>query len=186
MKSLVCASLLALLSVNTHAATYAIDPTHTFVTFEIEHFVSTNRGRFDKKEGLVEFDRGAGTGRVDLTIDTASINTGTPAFNRFLMGKEVFNVEEFPSAKFVADSFVFNGSNLKEVPGMLTLRGKSLPVTLKANQFSCIENPMLKREVCGGNFEATIQRQQWGIGFGLERGYPDTVRLVIQVEAIRQ
>ena len=42
------------------AASYAIDPTHTFVTFEISHFgTSTNRGRFDKKEGTVAFDRAA-------------------------------------------------------------------------------------------------------------------------------
>lgn len=42
------------------AANYAIDPTHTFVTFEIGHFgASTNRGRFDKKQGTVEFDRAA-------------------------------------------------------------------------------------------------------------------------------
>jgi len=32
------------------AADYAMDPTHTFVTFEIGHFgTTTNRGRFDKK-----------------------------------------------------------------------------------------------------------------------------------------
>ena len=35
-------------------ATYAIDPTHTFATFEIDHFgASTNRARFDKKSGNV-------------------------------------------------------------------------------------------------------------------------------------
>src|SRR5262249_7722747 len=35
-------------------ATFALDPSHTFVTFEIGHFnTSTNRGRFDKKEGNV-------------------------------------------------------------------------------------------------------------------------------------
>lgn len=41
-----------LLSAVAHAemANYAIDPSHTFVSFEIGHFgTSTNRGRFDKK-----------------------------------------------------------------------------------------------------------------------------------------
>ena len=39
-------------------ATYAIDPTHTFATFEIDHFgASTNRARFDKKSGSVQFDK---------------------------------------------------------------------------------------------------------------------------------
>jgi polyisoprenoid-binding protein YceI len=58
-------------------ATYAIDPTHTFVSFEVSHFgTSTNRGRFDKKEGTVQFDRAAKTGRVEITIDMTSINSG--------------------------------------------------------------------------------------------------------------
>ena len=40
------------------SANYAIDPTHTFVTFEISHFgAAVNRARFDKKEGSVQFDR---------------------------------------------------------------------------------------------------------------------------------
>ena len=57
-----------------HAADYAIDPTHTFVTFEIDHFgTTTNRGRFDKKEGTVQFDRAAKTGKVDISFDIAKI-----------------------------------------------------------------------------------------------------------------
>jgi polyisoprenoid-binding protein YceI len=72
------------------------------------------------------------------------------------------------------------------VAGTLTLLGKTLPVTLKATQFNCYLNPMFKREVCGGDFEATIQRSQWGMGWGLNMGVPDNVRLLVQVEAIRQ
>ena len=38
-----------------NAAAYAIDPSHTFATFEIGHMgASTNRGRFDKKEGKID------------------------------------------------------------------------------------------------------------------------------------
>ncbi|MBP7132185.1 MAG: YceI family protein, partial [Aquabacterium sp.] len=63
-------------------ATYAIDPTHTFVTFEAKHFgTSTNRGRFDKKSGTVTLDKVAKTGSVDITLDMASINTGTANFD---------------------------------------------------------------------------------------------------------
>ena len=45
---------------------------------------------------------------------------------------------------------------------------------------------MLKREVCGGDFETTIKRSQWGMNWGLNVGIPDDVRLLIQVEAIKQ
>jgi polyisoprenoid-binding protein YceI len=45
---------------------------------------------------------------------------------------------------------------------------------------------MLKREVCGGDFETTIQRSNFGMDWGLKMGFPDNVRLVVQVEAIKQ
>lgn len=187
-KTLLAASLLALAAgAQAQSATYAIDPTHTFVTFEIDHFgTSTNRGRFDKKEGSVQFDRAGKTGKVELTIDTTSINTGVEPFNKHLQSKDFFNAAEHPTAKFVADKFSFNGDKVTEVAGTLTLLGKTQPVTLKANKFNCYQNPMLKREVCGGDFETTIQRSQWGLGWGLNMGFQDNVRLVVQVEAIKQ
>ena len=70
--------------------------------------------------------------------------------------------------------------------GTLTMLGKSLPVTLKANLFNCYMNPLVKREVCGGDFETTIKRSQWGMNWGLNMGVPDDVRLLIQVEAVKQ
>ncbi|MGL4187857.1 MAG: YceI family protein, partial [Sphaerotilus sulfidivorans] len=60
------------------------------------------------------------------------------------------------------------------------------PVTLKATKFNCYQNPMLKREVCGGDFETMIKRSQWGASYGLNYGFADDMRLVIQVEAVKQ
>jgi polyisoprenoid-binding protein YceI len=168
-------------------ATYGIDPTHTFVTFEIDHMgASTNRGRFDKKDGSVKLDKAAKKGSVEITIDMASINTGTAAFDKHLQSADFFNVEKFPAAKFTADKFSFNGDKVSQVAGSLTLMGKTQPVTLKASKFACYENPMLKREVCGGDFETTIDRSAYGIDFGLNWGFPKDVKLVIQVEAVKQ
>jgi polyisoprenoid-binding protein YceI len=65
------------------------------------------------------------------------------------------------------------------------LRGVARPVTLTATRFNCYDNPILKREVCGGDFEATIQRSQFGMTYGLP-GIPDNIRLLIQVEAVKQ
>lgn len=186
MKRVIGLVLTALACTAGHAATYSIDPQHTYVTFEIDHMVSTNRGRFDKKEGAVEFDQQARTGRVELTLDMSSISTGLPVFNKRLMEKDFFNVEQFPTAVFVASDFAFHGDKVSEISGVLTLVGKSHPVKLKALRFGCIQNAMLKREVCGGDFEATISRSLWGIDWGLQRGFPDSVRLLVQVEAIKQ
>ena len=185
--TLAAAAALAAGAAHAETAAYAIDPTHTFATFEISHFgASVNRGRFDKKEGSVQFDRAGKTGKVDVTIDTTSINSGTAAFDRHLQSADLFDAAKYPTIKFVSDKFVFTGDKVSEVSGNLTLLGKTQPVTLKANQFNCYQSPMLKREVCGGDFEATIDRTAFGMNYGIAWGFPKDVRLVIQVEAVKQ
>jgi polyisoprenoid-binding protein YceI len=172
---------------HAETGTYAIDPAHTFATFEIAHFgTSTNRGRFNKKEGTVQFDRAAKTGKVALTFDATSIDTGTAAFDKHLQSADFFNTAKFPTVSFVADKLTFNGDKVSEVAGQLTLLGKTNPVVLKATNFNCYTNPMLKREVCGGDFTATVVRSQYGMDFGISMGFADAVKLVIQVEAIKQ
>jgi polyisoprenoid-binding protein YceI len=174
-------------TVNAQAATYAIDPTHTFVTFEAKHFnTSTLRGRFDKKEGTVEFDRAGKSGKVELTLDPASVSTGVAPLDTHLKSKDFFNVADNPTVKFVGDKLNFDGDKVTSVSGQLTMLGKTVPVTLNATNFNCYQNPLIKREVCGGDFETTITRSKWGINYGLDYGIPDNIRLLIQVEAAKQ
>lgn len=176
------------LSGTAHAqsASYSVDPTHTFVTFEALHFgTSTARGRFDKKEGSIQFDRSAKTGKIDITIDMASINTGVAPFDKHLQSADFFNVAAHPTARFVADGLSFEGDKVTRINGTLTLLGKTGPVVLTASRFNCYDNPFFKRQVCGGDFETTIKRSQWGMSYGLP-GIPDEVRLTVQAEAIQQ
>jgi polyisoprenoid-binding protein YceI len=169
------------------ADTYTLDPTHTFVNFEANHYgISTLRGRFDRKEGVVTFDRAAKTGRAEVTIDLASVSTGVAALDGALKGKDHFDVAAGATATFVGDRFSFDGDRVREVAGTLTLLGRTAPVTLKAIRFNCYVNPLFQREVCGGDFEATIARSQWGMSHGLDLGIPDRIRLLVQVEAVRQ
>ena len=185
--ALAAAATLATGIAQAEPANYAIDPTHTFVTFEISHFgATTNRGRFDKKQGSVQLDKAAKSGKVEISFDTTSVNSGTPAFDKHLQSADLFDSAKHPTMKFVADKFVFNGDKVASVEGQLTLLGKTGPLTLKANQFNCYDSPMLKREVCGGDFEATIDRTQWGMNYGVEWGFPKNVRLIAQIEAVKQ
>lgn len=169
-------------------ATYAIDQTHTFATFEIDHNgASTNRVRFDKKSGTVEFDRDAKAGKVEVVLEMDSLSSGTAAFDKHLKSADIFNVAKFPQAKFVSDKFVFDGDKLKEVTGQLTILDKTQPVTIKANKFTCYPNAMLqKRETCGGDFEAVIDRTAFGVNYGVDYGFPKQVRLVMSIEAVKQ
>lgn len=178
--------LLAAAAAHAEPVTYRIDPTHTFVTFEVRHFgTSTIRGRFEKKEGSIVFDRAAKTGRVEMHFDTASVSTGVGSLNGAIRGANLLNSTEFPNASFAANRFVFEGEQLKSVEGLLTIVGKTHPVTLTATNFNCYEQPMTKREVCGGDFETTIQRTRWGLPYAVSM-VSDDVRLLVQVEATRE
>jgi polyisoprenoid-binding protein YceI len=168
------------------APNYAIDPTHTFVNYENGHYgTTTNRGRFSTKDGTLFFDRAGRAGKVEVVIDISSVNTGVDFLNRQIQGKDFFNVADFPTATFTSDKFIFEGDKVSEVQGQLTLKGQTHPVTLKATKFNCYINPLMKREVCGGDFETTIQRSQWGVMWGLQFGFEDAVKLIIQIEAIK-
>lgn len=184
----IAAAVSTLVAVTTaHAETYVADPSHTFVNFEAKHNkTSTSRGRFDKKEGTVTIDPASKTGKAEFTIQMASVSTGMAALDTHLKSKDFFKVEENPTATFTSDSFSFDSDTVQKVNGSLTMMGKTLPVTLTANHFNCYESRQLKRPVCGGDFETTIQRSQWGIDYGLQYGLPDDIRLLIQVEAVKQ
>jgi polyisoprenoid-binding protein YceI len=164
---------------------YALDLTHTFVTVEVVHGgLSTTRLRFDRKQGTLEVDRAAGTGRVEVTLEMASVKSGVEAFDRQLQGPDFFDVAAHPTARFVGDRFSFAGNRVAEVAGTLTLKGRSEAVVLKATNFDCYTSPLFKREVCGGDFTATVARSRFGLG-GLPALAPDEVRLLVQVEGVR-
>ena len=181
------AATLAAGAAQAQGATYAIDPTHTFATFEISHFgAAMNRGRFDRKEGTVQLDKAARTGKVDITFQIDSLTTGTAPFDKHLMSADLFDAARHPTARIVGDKFSFDGDKVVAVAGSLTIKGQTHPATFKASQFACYQSPMLKREVCGGDFEATIDRTQWGMNYGVEWGFPKNVRLIAQIEAVKQ
>jgi polyisoprenoid-binding protein YceI len=165
------------------ATKYNVEPTHTFVTFEARHFgTSTSRGRFDKKEGTITIS--GGTGVVDISIDTASINTGVAPFDGHLRSKDFFNVEAHPRANFKGE-FKLDGNKVNTVTGQLTLLGVTKPVTLSSSLFNCFDHPRFRKQVCGGDFATTIKRSEFGMTYGLP-GIPDEVRLVIQIEAVAE
>jgi polyisoprenoid-binding protein YceI len=166
-------------------ASYVVDPTHTFVMYEMGHYgTTTNRGRFSTKDGTVKIDASGKSGKIDITMDIGSINTGVDLLNRHVMSRDFFNVAEFPTGRFVADKIDFNGDKVVEVDGTLTLMGQTRPVKLKANRFGCYLSPLIKRQVCGGDFETVVERSDWGITWGINFGFENKVRLLVQVEAV--
>ena len=166
-------------------ATYVVDPTHTFVNYEIGHYgTTTNRGRFSTKDGSIRIDPGGNGGSVDVTMEIGTINTGVELLNRHLLSKDFFDVAAHPTARFVADRLVLEGGKVRSASGALTMLGRTRPVVLTANRFNCYVSPMVNRQVCGGDFETTVRRSEFGITWGLNFGFEDNVKLLVQIEAI--
>ena len=85
---------------------------------------------------------------------------------------------------------VFKGKLVKfkdgaptEAQGELTLHGVTKPVTLTINSFKCMAHPMKKKEFCGADASGTINRDDFGVGWGKAFGFRMDVKLQIQVEA---
>ena len=188
LKHLSIALLAAVCATSAFAAdTYAIDPSHTYPSFEADHFggLSTWRGKFNKTEGNIVVDRAAKTGSVDINIDATTIDFGNDKLNEHAKKAEMFDVAKFPTANYKG-KLVFKGDVPTSVDGQLTLHGVTKPVILTINKFKCIQHPMLKREVCGADASATFNRSDFGVAYGTQMGFSPEVKLAIQVEAVKQ
>ncbi len=165
---------------------YSIDPSHTYPSFEADHMgVSVWRGKFTKTSGTVTLDRAAKTGTVDIVVDASSIDFGMGKMNDHAKSADMFDVAKYPTAEYKGTAIKFNGDKPASVEGTLTLHGVTKPVTLTINKFTCIQHPMLKREVCGADASATFNRADFGVDYGAKYGFNTETKLAIQVEAIK-
>lgn len=154
------------------AGTWAIDPTHSTVEVVARHLVvSKVRGRFGSFSGTIAVGEDVADTRVDVTIDAASIDTGTPDRDAHLRGADFLDVESYPSITFTADRAVHVSGDHWELPGTLTIRGTSRPVTLDLEFLGVQTDPWGNDKAA---FEATaeVDREEFGITWnqGLETG----------------
>ncbi|AMP16322.1 YceI family protein [Collimonas pratensis] len=168
------------------AATYNLDPTHTYPSFEVDHGgMSVWRGKFTKSKGVIVLDRAAKSGTMEVQIDAASISTGNAALDKHVSSAEILDAAKFPGAVYKGKSIRFNGEQPAEVIGTFTLHGVTKPLNLKIDAFKCAMDPMLKREVCGANATAEFNRADFGVDYGKSEGFSMLTRLQIQVEGVK-
>jgi polyisoprenoid-binding protein YceI len=170
------------------AETYQLDPTHTYPSFEADHEggASVWRGKFTRTSGVIQLDRAAKTGTLDVKIDASTISTGNSTLDAELRSAEFFDVVRFPEAIYHGTQIRFAGDVPVAVTGTLTFHGITRPVNLKLESFKCYQNPRLKREVCGTEASAVFDRGDFGVDNGKAYGYSLKTVLHIQAEAIRQ
>ncbi len=175
--------LLALFALPVVAAEYAIDSSHTYASFEIDHLgFSTQRGQFNRTSGSIDFDSNARSGRIEIRIDAASLDTGFDLRDEVLRGESWFNTKAFPDILFRSQKMIFEQDKLVAVEGTLVMLGEARPMRLEVTRFKCGLNLALRKRGCGADAQGVLRRSD----FGLQNGLPfigDDVRLRIQVEA---
>ena len=181
--ALAAAAALAFTAQPAASAEYAIDPAHTYASFEIDHLgFSTQRGLFARTSGTLSFDPAASAGEVSIRIDAASIETGLELRDEVLRGPDWFDVKNNPDILFRSQRMLFDGDRLVAIEGTLALLGNVRPVRLEVDRFKCGLNLASRKRGCGADANTRIRRSD----FGLTTGVPfvgDEVRLRIQVEA---
>ena len=166
--------------------TYKVDPNHATANYEIRHFgVSTQRGFFNKVTGTATIDTAAKKGTADITIDMASVTAHVPKLSEHLRSEDFFDAAKFPTATFKSTDFRFDGDKPASIAGELTIKGVSKPVTLAVSSFTCSQNPMNKKAMCGAEATATIKRSEWGVTKFIP-AVADEVKLIISVEAYKE
>ncbi len=147
------------------AGTYAVDPNHTQVTWQVNHMgFSMLEGQFGASGGSIMIDPAkpnATKVEVNFAIDQLSV-TSAP-FTGHLKSKDFFDVATYPTAKFVSTKVVATGDKAT-ITGDLTIKGVTKPVVMQATFVGAGANPMNKKLNFGFRATSSIKRSDFGLG----------------------
>ena len=168
--------------------TYVIDPSHTFPAFEADHMggLSLWRGKINSTSGEIILDKKNKTGYVTVVMEMDSIDFGNDKMTKQAKSDDMFDVEEFPQAKYEGILINFQDGSPTKVEGELTLHGITKKVDLEIKAFKCKLHPFKLREVCGADIRGNIMRDDFGISYAKIMGFKMDVALRIGVEAIKK
>ena len=112
------------------SGSWQLDPHRSRVEFRAGHFwgLATVKGHFDRYRGQLNLNADPA---IELTIDTASLQTGNQRRDQHLRSDDFFNAENHPRVQFLSDAVDLQGDTLK-VHGRLSASGHSIPVELDA------------------------------------------------------
>ncbi|RNC73347.1 MAG: polyisoprenoid-binding protein [Desulfuromonadales bacterium] len=175
------------------AATWTLDPEHSYIGFKIRHLMVSNvKGDFKKYTGTIEIDdKDLAKSKVNVAIETASIDTGIAKRDDHLRSADFFDVAKYPIMSYVSRKVVSAGEGKLKVYGDLTLHGVTREVVLDVDgPTAAIKDPWgnTKR---GASAAAKINRKDFGLTWNkaVETGgvvVGDEVTILIEVELLKK
>ena len=172
------------------AGTWSVDPGHTEVGFVGRHLgLTRTRGRFLRVDGTVHIGSDPTTTTIDVTIDMASVESGSTRRDDSLRSATYFDVEKHPTARFRSVSITMDGTG-GAVTGELTIKGVARQVVLDVDYLGYARDPW-GNDRAAFSAAATINREDWGLtnNMALDSGrllVSKRIQLEIELELIRQ
>lgn len=175
------------------AATWTIDPDHSNVGFKVRHLMVSNvKGSFEKHTGVVDINENDITkSKVEVSIDTASINTNVQKRDEHLRSADFFDVAKYPTMTFVSKKVAKAGKDKLKVTGDLTLHGVTRQVVLD------VDGPTKEIKDPWGNIRkgatasTKINRKDFGLVWNaaLETGgvaVGEEISITLEIEMIKK
>ena len=144
---------------------WAIDQTHSEITFKVKHLmIAHSKGTFKTFDAnIYTADKNFETAEVDLWIDPTSIITGDSKRDTHLKGPDFFDVANHKQITFKSSTIGEKGDNGDhELWGELTIKGITKPVKLGV-QFGGIVHDSYGHEKAGFTVTGKIKRSDWGL-----------------------
>jgi polyisoprenoid-binding protein YceI len=155
--------LLAALPAAAEVDTYAIDPAHSEVAFQVRHLVTKVRGEFRQFEGDVRIDwDNPADSSVRFTIAAPSISTANDDRDKHLRSQDFFWVDKYPELSFVSSEVKPTGKDSYDVTGTLTIRGVGKQVTLPVTYLGEAKDPWGNVKA-GFSTAIVLNRQDFGM-----------------------
>jgi polyisoprenoid-binding protein YceI len=142
--------------------TYQLDPAHTSVEFVARHMLTKVRGRFGTFAGSITVGETPEESSVEVEIDTSSVVTGSDQRDQHLHSSDFFEVETHPKMTFRSTSFRPTGGTGFEIPGDLTVRGVTRPVTL-TGEFLGWGKDAWGNDRLFAEARTRVNREDWGL-----------------------
>lgn len=187
VSALICTAVLTLLQ-PAWAADYVIDTegAHASINFKIPHLgFSYMLGRFDDFSGSFSYDPAQPEqSKVEVVIDTTSINSNHAERDRHLRGDDFLAVDDYPEARFVSTRFVSEDGESGKLHGKLTLRGVTQDVVIDVKKVGEGKDPWGGYRV-GFAGETSLTLADYGIDFDLGPAARE-VQMLLHLEGVRQ
>jgi len=171
--------------------TYALDKGHTTIEFVGRHLMITKvRGRFTEFDGQLVIGEAPEDSSVEVTIDTASVDTSDEKRDGHLRSADFLDVENYPKMAFRSTRIEVGRDGTAKVTGDLTVKDVTRPVTLDVEFDGAQADPWGGQRL-GFSAHTEIDREDWGLTWNvaLETGgvlVGKKIRLELNVEAVKQ